>query len=117
MIKFLLMLLGSFSVLIQEQVQVNGFIKFEFGVVFDKLLVLNVVIDTVELEHQDVWRTADPRLKHLPLAFFVASVTVDLGLSEGFPSLIKLAFVDSELYRSHFIDILIVYFRASVRVD
>jgi len=62
LIKFFLVVLGAVSILIQEQVKVNDIIEFKLGIVFDQLLVLDVVVYSVELEHQDIWWPAYPRL-------------------------------------------------------
>ena len=100
--------LGPLPVLVQEEIQEDLLIEFEFGVVFDEFHILVVVGDPVQLEHQDVWWSADPCFENLALARLVSFEALDLGLAECFPSLVKLPFVNSELNRAHFVNVLIL---------
>jgi len=109
--------LGAVPILIQEQVKVNDIIEFKLGIVFDQLLVLDVVVYSVELEHQDVWWPAYPRLQYLLLALFLSLEAVNLRLSERLPCLIELALIDPELDGANFVNILVLNLRRAVQVN
>ena len=56
------MLFGSFLIQVEELIKVNLFVKIKPTVVLNQLLFSIVVVNSVELEHHDVWRPADPCL-------------------------------------------------------
>lgn len=60
---------GPREVLIQEKIKVDFFVKLELSHILGHFLELSVVIDSVDLEHEHVWWSANPSfcLKHLAL--------------------------------------------------
>lgn len=103
------MLPGPLSVLVQEKVQVDDLVEFELPVVFDQLLVLYVVIDAVQLEHEDVRRSAYPGFDEFLLALLLSLIAFNLRLPELFPGWMELFFVNSQLYWAHLVDVLVLH--------
>ena len=54
------MLLSSLLIQVEELIKVNLFVEIKSTVVLYQLLFSVVVVNSVELEHHDVWRAADP---------------------------------------------------------
>lgn len=65
------------SILVEELVKINCFVKEELPVVLYKALFLKVEINSAQLEHHYVWRPADPCFKNFPLARFVTLEAID----------------------------------------
>lgn len=111
LIETFIMFICRFLILVQEEIEINGFVELETRVVLNQFLVLIIIIDTIQLEHHNVRWTANPCLKDLALAILIAFEAFDFTFATCFPTLIQFiaAFVNLQLYRPHLVDILVCH--------
>jgi hypothetical protein len=91
---FIAMRDGAVHILVEEQIEVDLLVKDKLGVVLYFFLEVQVVVNSVELEHHDVWWAADPCFKGLLLAWLVTFVVIKEGDARLLPGLVEVAFLD-----------------------
>ena len=110
------MLLSSLLIQVEELIKVNLFVKIKSTVVLNQLLFSVVVVNSVELEHHDVWRAADPCFYDFFHARLWSFPSLDFWPPAFFPCMVQISFLNSKLHWSHFVDILICNFVGATRV-
>jgi hypothetical protein len=71
-------LLGYFSILVQEQINVDSFIEIKSRVILINFLFFCVVLNSIDLEHQHVRWSTNPCLLNLFLTRLVSSEAICL---------------------------------------
>lgn len=106
-----------FLILVQEEIQVNSFIKVEPWIIFYQLLILGVVLNSIDLEEHDIWGSADPLFGKFLLAWLISLIAFDFGSSAFIPCGVEISFIDLELNWSQLVNVLIGDFLLAISIN
>ena len=108
------MLLSFFYIILQKEVDKDLRVELELSVVFDLFVLLEIHLDSVELEVQNVWRPTHPSFCRLVLSFLQRRVFGDSVFATCLPPRIQILIFNIELNGPHFVHIGVGLFPAAI---
>ena len=88
--KIFIMKFSLLHIFFKEQINENSLIKLKFRIILNQFLVNEIIVNSIELEHENIWRSAYPCFNYFLLALLVPFKIFDFILSTSFPTLIQL---------------------------